>query len=173
MPEKKLEDLIAGLGLDPTEIFKLLEPVVAKSIASTLHEMKLPDLIATTIDEKVKERTDALGAEVKTALDALRDRLQPAQPGGEQQQIHPLAQTVLSALLQRSGGGDSDDKFFDRMFRMQELSARMYQNPLAQAASMLSTMMRTAYSMGLEPQQVMKGLEEIGKPPQAESPPKP
>ena len=184
--KQTLAEQAADAGIDLKEVAQLLqplidlsvaktiEPMMAQSVAKTLNDMKLGDIITSTIEEKVKARTDAIGAEVKTLLEqikasqqqqAVQTQAEPAQQG------NPTTNAILAAIAQKviggggGDGGDALDKALDRMLKLQAVGATMYQNPLAQAITMLTTMMKTAYSMGLEPKQVMEGMEKLGEPP--------
>jgi len=169
--KSKLEEQATSAGIDIVEVLKLAEPIIAQSVAKTINEMKLPDLISQTIEARVKERTDAIGAEVKEAV-AQMQAAQPAQQPDQPQQPNQLQQMILATLAQKFIGDSTDsmDKFLEKMMKFQQVGAMMYQNPLAQAATMLTTMMKTAYSMGLEPQQVVKGMENLAIPNQPPQP---
>ena len=161
----KLEHLAEMAGIKLDDIAKLLEPMIANSVAKTLNEMKLADVISSTIEAKVKERTDAISTEVKTAL----EQIPAAQQAGQgQPQGSSLQQTILASIAQKViGGGDSGDsmdKFLDRMMKFQQMGAMMYQNPMAQAAQMIMNMMKVSLGMGLTTKQVVEGVGALVEP---------
>ena len=170
----KIKQMLATIGLDLTEVAALLVPEVAKLLApemaqaaaATLNEMKIPDIITSTIDEKVTAKTDALGLEVKAVLEQIQAN-QTGVPGPganvqQTQEMNPIAQALLMKAI--GGGGDGGDplgKALDNMVKLQNIGVVMYQNPLSQAMQMLTGMLKVGMSAGIPNDKLAEGLENI------------
>jgi hypothetical protein len=156
------------LGVD---IDAILESRVAKAVNKVLTDSHLAEIVPvmqTKIDATDKKLTD-----LTALLTSLAEKAQAGQ--ASLAQVAPGAQgsdgmALLAALIKGGQGGGGGDDFFEKMIKYQTAAAAMWQNPLAQAIQMVTTMQKGSYGIGLSTEQVIKGTESLlGKPAEPKS----
>ena len=171
--EMGIEDKAKAFGIDLEEAMKLAEPLIASAVAKTLGEMKLGEVIDKAVGDRVSQVEKRLSQQITGVVETIKQI--PASQTVESTQVLPgqqssrLQDTVVAALAQKVlGGGDSDsfDKFFDRMIKMQQMSAIMFNNPFEQASRMLTNFMTAGSRAGMTKEEIMGGLGDLAKPPE-------
>lgn len=163
-----IEKATEAAGIPLEDILTLAQPLIAQAVAKTLSEMNVPELLAQTVDERVKDRTDAIEGKVDALLTEIKTATaMTAQPdqSNQGQVNNPFVQTVLASLAQKAlgGGGSSDgfDLMLQRMKSFGEAAAVLYQTPRLQGMKELIDMQKASYGIGLTTEQVVKGSEAL------------
>ena len=144
------------------DIKEQLKPVVAELVADMLKG--LPD----AIDKAVEKRMDAIGKIIEDRLSRMQlpvsqaqVPIQPqAQPAQQGQGLLDLFGAYMSQQVAKGiaggGSGDNFDAWLNKWQNYQDIANRQMIANMAMA----TTILKTAITAGVEPQQAVKGMEQ-------------
>ncbi len=164
--KEPLENVAKAAGFDLGAILKFAEPLISQAVAKTLQEMKLTETLTTAIDKAVKQKTDAIEAQVTAAIAHFTQQPAPAPTlGPTAPQGGGISDTLIAAIAQNVlGGGGGGIKGLKEMFEgmkgFMDMTASLYQIPRLNAQKEIIDIMKAGYAIGLETKQVIEGAEK-------------
>lgn len=173
-PEPEPEPEPGEMPINPELAKQILTPMITGAVKDVIREMKLPELINTTVDQRINSLTDQIGQKLQAHLAGGNSGTggaggdQAGGPGNLPANMNK-SDVLFSLLVQKAlgGAGGADqggnfERFLKEITAAQQV-ANFMNTPMLTGMKMMSDMLTVALRAGVSPEDAAKAAEEVTK----------